>query len=59
MQWSTPPGDLNTAEMDDQQLYGGTQSALSRTLLLWKSGCRLVGAPCVEILAPMSTDVRW
>src|SRR5687768_8076312 len=24
---------------DDQQLYGGTQSALSRTLLLWISSC--------------------
>jgi hypothetical protein len=27
--------------MDDQQLYGGTQSALSRTLLLWSSSADL------------------
>jgi hypothetical protein len=34
--------------MDDQQLYGGTQSALSTTLLLWRSSAGADGAPIVE-----------
>jgi hypothetical protein len=29
-----------TTGMDEQQLYGGTQSALSTTLLLWKPALR-------------------
>jgi len=28
-----------TAASDDEQLYGGTQSALSTTPLLWKGSC--------------------
>jgi hypothetical protein len=34
--------------MNVQQLYGGTQSALSRTLLLWRSNVGVYGAPLVE-----------
>jgi hypothetical protein len=34
--------------LDDQQLYGGTQSALSTTLLLWRSSAGVDGAPIVE-----------
>jgi hypothetical protein len=33
---------------DDQQLYGGTQSALSTTLLLLRSSAGADGAPIVE-----------
>jgi hypothetical protein len=33
--------DLEPADAwDEQQLYGGTQSALSTTLLLWRRGVR-------------------
>jgi hypothetical protein len=32
--------------LDDQQLYGGTQSALSTTLLLWKSSAG--GRTCLD-----------
>jgi hypothetical protein len=34
--------------MADQQLYGGTQSALSTTLLLWRTSAGAEGAPIVE-----------
>jgi hypothetical protein len=34
--------------MDDQQLYGGTQSALSTTLLLWTCSTGVVGPGFVE-----------
>jgi hypothetical protein len=34
--------------MADQQLYGGTQSALSTTLLLWRSSVGADGVPIVE-----------
>jgi hypothetical protein len=34
--------------VDEQQLYGGTQSALSTTLLLWRSSAGADGAPIVE-----------
>jgi hypothetical protein len=40
--------DALAAEMDDQQLYGGTQSALSTTLLLWRTSAGADGAPIVE-----------
>jgi hypothetical protein len=35
--------------MDEQQLYGRTQSALSTTLLLWRTRSDVVAAPIVEI----------
>jgi hypothetical protein len=34
--------------LDEQQLYGGTQSVLSTTLLLWTSSAGADGAPIVE-----------
>jgi hypothetical protein len=43
-----PPRAEITVGTDDQQLYGGTQSALSRTLLLWTSSAGAGGAPIVE-----------
>jgi hypothetical protein len=37
--------------MDEQRLYGGTQSGLSTTLLLWRNSAGVDGAPIVEEMA--------
>jgi hypothetical protein len=37
--------------LDEQQLYGGTQSALATTLLLWTSECEVGGPRFVEKMA--------
>jgi hypothetical protein len=45
---SVSPRAPNAVPPDEQQLYGGTQSALSTTLLLWRSSAGADGAPIVE-----------
>jgi hypothetical protein len=45
--------------MDEQQLYGGTQSALSTTLLLWKTSSLSPGEPAVPRTHPAHFDPSW
>jgi hypothetical protein len=55
---SVSPRAPNAVPPDEQQLYGGTQSALSTTLLLWRSSAGADGAPIVEKEHSQLTEQR-